>query len=186
LSAALAATTLPLPGLMRLEPAIHGDMRGQFSEIWNQRSFAAATQLDTVFVQDNLSRSVRGVLRGLHYQIDPHAQGKLVCAIEGEIWDVVVDLRKNSPGFGQWHGVHLNGAHLQSLWVPPGFAHGYVVLSATATVLYKASAFYAQAHERCLRYDDATLDIAWPGGVEQVVSAKDMQGLSWQDAPKFD
>lgn len=160
----------------------HGDDRGWFSEVFNARGFSEAG-LPNRFVQDNQSFSRRGVLRGLHYQLG-QPQGKLVRVLAGHIWDVAVDLRPNSPDFGKFAGVHLNGEDLESLWVPEGFGHGFLVLSESASVLYKTTDFYHPAGERCIRWDDPTLRIPWPleGIGEPTVSAKDAEGSLLQDA----
>jgi dTDP-4-dehydrorhamnose 3,5-epimerase len=165
-----------------VRPQKHGDDRGWFSEMFNARSFAAAGLPDR-FVQDNQSFSQRAVLRGLHYQVS-QPQGKLVRALSGHIWDVAVDLRPNSPDFGKWAGFHLHGEENEFVWIPEGFAHGFVVLSETANVLYTTTDFYSPAAERCIRWDDPTLGIRWPleGIPEPRVSAKDAQGAFLQDA----
>jgi dTDP-4-dehydrorhamnose 3,5-epimerase len=166
----------------RLRPQKHGDGRGWFSEVFNAHTFAAAGLPDR-FVQDNQSFSQRGVLRGLHYQL-LQPQGKLIRSISGHIWDVAVDLRLNSPDFGKWAGFHLHGEDIEFLWIPQGFAHGFVVLSETANVLYKTTDFYCPAGERCVRWNDPTLNIAWPleGIEEPLISAKDAKGTFLQDA----
>ncbi|HSY35031.1 MAG TPA: dTDP-4-dehydrorhamnose 3,5-epimerase [Acidobacteriaceae bacterium] len=171
-----------LRDVKRLRPQKNGDQRGWFSEVFNARTFAAAGLPDR-FVQDNQSFSQRGVLRGLHYQL-LQPQGKLIRSISGHIWDVAVDLRPNSPDFGKWAGFHLHGEEIEFLWIPQGFAHGFVVLSETANVLYKTTDFYCPAGERCVRWDDPTLAIAWP--LEEIetplISAKDAKGCLLQDA----
>jgi len=156
-----------------IQPLIHGDDRGWFAEVFNAKAFEAAG-LPTRFVQDNQSFSQRGVLRGLHYQLD-QPQGKLVRVLSGHIWDVAVDLRRGSPQFGQWAGFDLRGEELEFLWIPEGFGHGFLVLSETASVLYKTTNFYSPASERCVRWDDPKLGIAWPlsGIGEPNVSGKD-------------
>jgi dTDP-4-dehydrorhamnose 3,5-epimerase len=165
-----------------IRPQKYGDDRGWFAEVFNARSFAAACVPDR-FVQDNQSFSHRGVLRGLHYQLG-HPQGKLIRALSGHIWDVAVDLRRNSPDFGKWTGHHLYAEDADLLWIPEGFAHGFVVLSETANVLYKATDFYYPVGERCIRWDDPALGIAWPlDGIEAPsISAKDALGAFLQDA----
>lgn len=157
-----------------LEPKVFGDARGFFLESWNARSFAAAG-IDAKFVQDNQSRSSRNVLRGLHYQVR-QPQGKLVRVVAGEIWDVAVDLRRSSPTFGRWAGIALDAASHRMLWIPPGFAHGFVVLSEQADVLYKASDYYAPELERILLWNDPALGIAWPLAGEPVIADKDRRG----------
>uniref|UniRef100_A4Y0C2 dTDP-4-dehydrorhamnose 3,5-epimerase n=1 Tax=Ectopseudomonas mendocina (strain ymp) TaxID=399739 RepID=A4Y0C2_ECTM1 len=174
-----------LPEVLILEPQVFGDERGFFYESFNARRFAEATGVNREFVQDNHSRSARGVLRGLHYQLQ-QAQGKLVRASAGEVYDVAVDVRRSSPNFGKWVGVHLSAENKRQLWVPEGFAHGFLVLSEYAEFLYKTTDYYAPAHERCIRWDDAHLAIDWPlDGLTPQLSAKDQQGLSLQDAETF-
>jgi dTDP-4-dehydrorhamnose 3,5-epimerase len=158
---------VPLSGPLLLTPRLFGDDRGFFFESWNARAFAAALEAagqpcPAAFVQDNQSRSSRGVLRGLHYQLPPQPQGKLVRCVVGEIFDVAVDLRRSSPSFGQWVGARLSAENHQQLWVPVGFAHGFLTLSHTAEVLYKTTDFWSQSCERSLRWDDPSLAIAWP------------------------
>ena len=177
------ATTLP--EVLILEPQVFGDERGFFYESFNARRFAEATGVNREFVQDNHSRSARGVLRGLHYQLQ-QAQGKLVRVSAGEVYDVAVDVRRSSPNFGKWVGVHLSAENKRQLWVPEGFAHGFLVLSEYAEFLYKTTDYYAPAHERCIRWDDPQLAIDWPlDGLTPQLSAKDQQGLSLQDAETF-
>jgi dTDP-4-dehydrorhamnose 3,5-epimerase len=165
-----------LEGVLLLTPRVFGDDRGFFFESWNQNSFNAAAG-PTTFVQDNHSRSVRGVLRGLHYQLPPHPQGKLVRCLVGEIFDVAVDIRRGSPTFGQWGGVRLTAADKQQLWVPGGYAHGFLTLSPEAEVLYKTTDFWSKECERGIRWDDPQIGIAWPleglVGGEPLLSAKD-------------
>jgi dTDP-4-dehydrorhamnose 3,5-epimerase len=165
-----------------VRPQKHGDDRGWFSEMFNARAFAAAGLPDH-FVQDNQSFSPRGVLRGLHYQI-VQPQGKLIRALSGHIWDVAVDVRPNSPDFGKWAGFHLHGDDIEFVWIPQGFAHGFVVLSENANVLYKTTDFYHPAGERCIRWDDPTVGVEWPlDGIESpLISAKDAKGSFLQDA----
>jgi dTDP-4-dehydrorhamnose 3,5-epimerase len=153
-------TATALPDVKIIEPRVIGDPRGFFLESWNARDFAAAG-IDAHFVQDNHSRSARGVLRGLHYQVE-QPQGKLVRAIAGAVFDVAVDLRRASPDFGRWVGVQLSAANHRMLWVPPGFAHGFLVLEDSSEVLYKCTDFYAPSHERCLLWSDPQVCIAWP------------------------
>jgi dTDP-4-dehydrorhamnose 3,5-epimerase len=174
-----------LPEVLILEPQIFGDERGFFYESFNARRFAEATGVSREFVQDNHSRSARGVLRGLHYQLQ-QAQGKLVRVSAGEVYDVAVDVRRSSPNFGKWVGVHLSAENKRQLWVPEGFAHGFLVLSEHAEFLYKTTDYYAPAHERCIRWDDAQLAIDWPlDGLEPQLSAKDQQGLNLNEAETF-
>jgi dTDP-4-dehydrorhamnose 3,5-epimerase len=175
-----------LPGVFVVAPVVFGDARGFFYESFNQRKLEAALGRELRFVQDNHSRSARGVLRGLHYQL-PKPQGKLVRVVRGEVFDVAVDLRRGSPTRGRWLGEVLSAENKRQLWIPEGFAHGFLVLSDQAEFLYKTTDYYAPEHERCIRWDDPTLAIAWPsaGGPPQV-SAKDAQGLALADAPLFD
>jgi dTDP-4-dehydrorhamnose 3,5-epimerase len=163
-----------LPDVKLIEPRVFGDERGFFFESWNARAFAEAG-LPATFVQDNHSRSVRGVLRGLHYQIE-HAQGKLVRAVSGEVFDVVVDMRRSSPSFGRSVGIALSAATRQMLWVPPGFAHGFLVLSAHADFVYKTTDYWYPEHERTLLWNDPALGIAWPLSDAPVLAAKDAAG----------
>lgn len=167
-----------------LEPKVFGDDRGFFYESFNARAFQEATGLQRDFVQDNHSRSQRGVLRGLHYQLQ-QAQGKLVRVTAGEVYDVAVDLRRRSPTFGQWVGVHLSADNRRQMWIPEGFAHGFLVLSEFAEFLYKTTDYYAPAHERCIRWDDPQLAIDWPLQSTPLLSGKDQQGLSLEQAQVF-
>ena len=180
----MKTTRLAIPDVILLEPKVFGDARGFFFESFNQRAFNAATGTDYAFVQDNHSRSSRGVLRGLHYQIQ-QPQGKLVRVVQGAVFDVAVDIRKSSPTFGQWVGVELNADNHHQLWVPPGFAHGFVVLSETAEFLYKTTDYYAPEYERCIVWDDAALAIDWRYQGAPNLSAKDAQGLSLAQADVF-
>ena len=169
---------LPLDGPLLLTPKVFGDDRGYFLESWNRRSFAEALGIPEAevpsFVQDNQSRSCRGVLRGLHYQVAPEAQAKLVRCVAGEIFDVAVDLRRNSTSFGQWTGARLSGTNHRQLWVPVGFAHGFLTLSDTAEVLYKTVGYWNRACERSLRWNDPTIGIEWPStGIEPLLADKD-------------
>lgn len=170
------AAGVPVQGPLLLTPRVFGDERGFFFESWNQQAFNAAAG-DTAFVQDNHSRSSRGVLRGLHYQLPPHPQGKLVRCVLGEIFDVAVDIRRSSPTFGQWVGAVLSADNKQQLWVPAGFAHGFLTLSEQAEVLYKTTDFWSRECERAIRWDDPALAIAWPlealAGAEPQLSEKD-------------
>ena len=173
-----------LSGVIVLEPKVFGDERGFFFESFNARRFADATGLQREFVQDNHSRSQRGVLRGLHYQVQ-QPQGTLVRVTAGEVYDVAVDLRRSSPTFGRWMGVHLSAENKRQLWVPEGFAHGFVVLSEFAEFLYKTTDYYAPEHERCIRWDDPSLAIDWPLDGTPQLSAKDQAGLNFVDAQVF-
>lgn len=164
-----------IPDVLIIEPSIFGDERGFFFESFNQRAFEAAVGSPSRFVQDNHSRSKKNVLRGLHYQVE-QPQGKLVRAVAGTIFDVAVDIRPLSSAYGRWVGVELSAENKQQLWIPPGLAHGFLVLSETADVLYKATDYYAPAHERCLLWNDPTLGIQWPLVGPPQVSAKDAAG----------
>jgi dTDP-4-dehydrorhamnose 3,5-epimerase len=180
-------TPTAIPEVVILEPRVFGDARGAFFESYNRKTFAEGTGVQAEFVQDNHSRSVKGVLRGMHYQIR-QAQGKLVRVIEGTVYDVAVDLRRGAPTFGKWVGVELSADNNRQLWVPAGFAHGFLVLSDTAQVLYKTTDYYAPAHERCLRWDDPEVGIQWPrtGLPEPLLSPKDAVGLSLSQAEVFE
>lgn len=173
-----------IPDVLVLEPKIFGDSRGFFFESHNDRRFKEETGVEVSFVQDNHSRSAHGVLRGMHYQI-VQPQGKLLRVIRGAIYDVAVDIRRSSSTFGQWVGVELTEENNRQMWVPAGFAHGFLVTSETADVLYKATNYYAPVHERCIAWNDADLRIDWPAGVLTSLSAKDAQGLAFKDAPVF-
>ena len=174
-----------IPEVLILEPKVFGDERGFFFESFNHKQFLEATNLDVHFVQDNHSKSDKNVLRGLHYQLE-HAQGKLVRVVQGEVFDVAVDMRASSPTFGQWEGTRLSAENKRQMWVPAGFAHGFLVLSETAEFLYKTTDFYMPQHECYLKWDDPTVGIEWPLQGEPLLSGKDQQGLSLQDAKKFD
>lgn len=175
----MQAERLAIPEVAILEPKVFGDERGFFFESYNEQNFAAVIGRSVRFVQDNHSRSTRGVLRGLHYQVE-QPQGKLVRVIVGEIFDVAVDIRRDSATFGQWVGARLSAENRRQLWVPEGFAHGFLVLSDVAEVLYKTTDFYAPEHERCIRWNDPDLDIDWPLDMEPVLSAKDRAGMPLQ------
>ncbi|HSC47669.1 MAG TPA: dTDP-4-dehydrorhamnose 3,5-epimerase [Gammaproteobacteria bacterium] len=175
---------LEIPDVVLVRPKVFGDARGYFFESWEQRKFAKAG-IGVEFVQDNYSRSVQGTLRGLHYQIK-QPQGKLVRVTLGEVFDVAVDLRRSSPTFGRAVSTLLSGENKHQLWIPPGFAHGFYVLSEAAEFFYKCTDFYAPEHERSLRWDDPKLDIRWPlGGRAPLLSVKDQQGKSLADAECF-
>ena len=185
---AIAGT--PVAGPLLITPQVFGDERGFFFESWNQQAFAAALEADgqpmQEFVQDNHSRSSQGVLRGLHYQLPPHPQGKLVRCVLGEIFDVAVDLRRGAPTFGHWVGARLSAANHQQLWVPAGFAHGFLTLSEQAEVLYKTTDFWSRACERAIRWDDLQLAIAWPqlsSLATPLLSAKDAAAPRLADQP---
>jgi dTDP-4-dehydrorhamnose 3,5-epimerase len=170
----LKTTATAIADVLIVEPRVFGDQRGFFLESFNQKAFNEATGLDLAFVQDNHSRSAKGVLRGLHYQVAPHQQGKLVRVVRGSVFDVVVDIRRDSPSFGQWVGVHLNEDQHRQVWIPPGLAHGFLVTSESADFLYKTTTYYEPAAERGIRWDDPALGIDWPlAGAAPVLSAKD-------------
>jgi len=178
-----------LPDVLILEPRVFGDARGFFFESFNDKVFREATGVTAPFVQDNHSRSGKGVLRGLHYQIK-QPQGKLVRVVRGAVFDVAVDLRRSSPTFGRWAGVELSESNHRQFWVPPGFAHGFLVLSESADFVYKTTDYYAPEHERCLAWNDPAIGIDWPlaqtGVTQPVVSAKDQNGRSFADAEVFE
>jgi dTDP-4-dehydrorhamnose 3,5-epimerase len=172
--------------VMILEPTVFSDDRGSFFESYNAIAFAEATGFAGEFVQDNESRSKRGVVRGLHYQVPPHAQGKLVRCITGEVFDVAVDVRRSSPEFGAWIGEVLSAENRLQLWVPPGYAHGFMALSDVADVLYKTTSYYAPDSERSLRWDDPDIGIEWPDpGVEPILNARDAGAPSLDQADLF-
>ena len=173
-----------IPDVLIIEPKVFGDERGFFFESFNQQAFNQATGLDENFVQDNHSRSAKSVLRGLHYQLQ-QPQGKLVRVVRGAVFDVAVDIRKSSPTFGKWVGVELTEQNHQQLWVPAGFAHGFVVLSDSADFLYKTTDYYAPAQERCILWNDSKLDIRWPLEGAPLVSAKDEQSSTFKNAEVF-
>lgn len=176
---------LSIPEVILISPKVFTDERGFFFESWQKNKFAAAG-IDLEFVQDNHSYSVKNVLRGLHYQIR-QPQGKLIRAIAGEVFDVAIDLRKRSPTFGQWVGAILSAENFKMLWIPPGFAHGFLVLSETAEFVYKATDFYAPDYERSIRWDDPVIGIDWPlHGAEPILSAKDANGRTLKDAEVFE
>ena len=181
----MKVTPTRIPDVLMLEPKVFGDARGFFFESYNQHAFAQATGQDVAFVQDNHSRSAQGVLRGLHYQIQ-HPQGKLVRCVQGAVFDVAVDIRRTSTTFGQWVGVELSEDNQRQLWVPPGFAHGFVVLTATADFLYKTTDYYAPAFERCIAWNDPAIGIDWPTGITPQLSAKDAVGRLLAEAEVFE
>ncbi len=181
----MQAIRLSIPDVVLIEPKVFGDARGFFFESFNQRAFNEATGTNHSFVQDNHSRSSKGVLRGLHYQIQ-QPQGKLVRVVQGAVFDVAVDIRRSSPTFGRWVGVELSGENHRQLWVPPGFAHGFLVLSESADFLYKTTDYYAPQHERCIVWNDPLIGIEWPSlSSLPALSGKDEAGLSLQAADMF-
>ncbi len=173
-----------IPDVLIIEPDVFGDERGFFLESWNAREFGKQVGSDVQFVQDNHSRSQRGVLRGLHYQVR-QPQGKLVRVVRGRVLDVAVDLRKPSPTFGRWVGTELSEHNLRQLWIPVGFAHGFIVLSDSADFLYKTTDYYAPEHERCVIWNDPAIGIDWPLDIEPTLSAKDRAGVLLRDAEVF-
>jgi dTDP-4-dehydrorhamnose 3,5-epimerase len=181
---AITVTETALPEVKIVEPKVFGDTRGYFYESFNGREFSERVDADAVFVQDNHSRSNRGVLRGLHYQIQ-HAQGKLVRVVEGEVFDVAVDIRKHSPNFGKWVGVTLSADNKRQLWVPPGFAHGFYVVSESAQFLYKTTDYWYPEFERSLLWSDPALGIEWPLEGEPTVAGKDAAGKVLAEAEVF-
>ena len=181
----MKVTPTALSGAVVLEPKVFGDARGFFLESFNRRVFREATGFDGEFVQDNHSRSSRGVLRGLHYQLQ-QTQGKLVRVVRGAVFDVAVDLRRSSPTFGRWAGVELTEDNQKQFWVPPGFAHGFVVLSESADFLYKATDYYAPQHERSIAWNDPRIGIDWPADMQPELSEKDRNGVAFANAEVFD
>lgn len=180
-------TPLAIPDVLLIEPKVFGDARGFFLESFRQDLFNQATGANHMFVQDNHSRSSKGVLRGLHYQLPPHAQGKLVRVVSGAVFDVAVDIRRNSPSFGKWVGTKLTAESHHQLWIPPGFAHGFVVLSDTADFVYKTTAYYAPESDRGVRWDDTDIGIQWPTlDVPFSLSDKDQKQPLLQQVDLFD
>ena len=181
----ITATPTAIPDVLVIEPKVFGDDRGFFFESFNENDFSAAVGQKVTFVQDNHSLSKKGVLRGLHYQMQ-QTQGKLVRVVRGAVYDVAVDLRQSSQTFGQWVGVELSAENKKQLWIPEGFAHGFLVLSDEAEFLYKTTDYWHATSEQCIAWDDSTLNIQWPNvDVAPILNTKDRQGLSWGQAPKF-
>ena len=181
----ITATRTAIPDVLVIEPKVFGDDRGWFFESFNEKDFSAAVGEKVTFVQDNHSSSKKGVLRGLHYQTE-QTQGKLVRVCHGAVFDVSVDLRKYSGTFGQWVGVELSAENKKQLWVPAGFAHGFLVLSETADFLYKTTDYWHSASEKCIVWDDSTLNIQWPGiATQPILNSKDADGLAFLDVPYF-
>ncbi len=178
-------TPTAIPDVLVLEPKVFGDARGFFFESFNARDFTRATGLQTEFVQDNHSKSARGVLRGLHYQIQ-HPQGKLVRVVEGEVFDVAVDLRRSSPSFGRWVGERLSADNHKQLWVPAGFAHGFVVLSESAQFLYKTTDYWYPEHERSLLWNDPAISLDWPLQGQPLLAPKDAAAVPLREASCFE
>lgn len=181
----MKVTPSALPEVLVLEPRVFGDDRGFFLESYNRRTFREATGVDVDFVQDNHSRSARNVLRGLHYQLK-QPQGKLVRVVAGEIFDVAVDLRRSSPRYGRWMGLHLSAANKRMLWIPAGFGHGFLALSESTEVLYKATDYYAPEHERCVLWNDPDISIDWPLDGVPLVSDKDSRGVALKLAETYE
>jgi dTDP-4-dehydrorhamnose 3,5-epimerase len=180
----MKATPLAIPEVILLEPAVYGDDRGFFSETYNKQRFSECTGVDVEFVQDNYSRSSKGVLRGIHYQIQ-QSQGKLVSVVSGSVYDVAVDLRRDSPTFGDWVGEELSADNRRQLWVPPGFGHAFLVLSDSADFCYKVTEYYAPEHDRCICWNDPEIGVSWPLAGEPVLSPKDVAGLSLSEAEVY-
>lgn len=182
----MKVTKTDIEGVLILEPRVFGDERGFFFESFNQTAFSAAVGHDVKFVQDNHSRSAKGVLRGLHFQNAPHAQGKLVRVTQGAVFDVAVDIRPGSTTFGRWVGVELNAENHRQMWIPEGLAHGFLVISESADFLYKTTNYYAPKAEGCVRWDDPDLAIAWPDiGLSPTLSEKDARASSLKDLPQI-
>lgn len=181
----MQAIRLAIPDIILFTPQVFGDDRGFFFESFNAKTFEQATGLKREFVQDNHSKSQRGVLRGLHYQLPPKAQGKLVRVVQGEVFDVAIDIRKSSATFGKWVGVRLSADNRQQMWIPEGFAHGFVTLSETAEFLYKTTDFYSPEHERCIVWNDPAIGIDWNFLQAPLLSGKDQQGNSLDTAEVF-
>jgi len=180
----MKVTATAIPDVLVLEPAVFADERGFFFESFNHKRFAETVGRAVTFVQDNHAQSRKGVIRGLHYQIN-QAQDKLLRVVRGEVYDVAVDLRRSSPTFGRWVGVALSAQNKKQLWVPKGFAHGYLALSEATELLYKVTDYYAPAHERCLLWNDPAVQIDWPLEAEPILSAKDRLGLTLDQAEVF-
>jgi dTDP-4-dehydrorhamnose 3,5-epimerase len=183
----ILVTPTEIPDVLVMEPKVFGDERGWFTESFNAQDFSDATGLNIAFVQDNHSFSRQSTLRGMHYQLEK-TQGKLVRVVSGAVYDVAVDLRKSSPSFGKWVGVELSADNHKQLWIPAGFAHGFLVLSPTAEFLYKTTDYYHPQSEVCLAWDDPTVAIQWPLASSALpnLNAKDFTGFSWEQAPKFE
>lgn len=180
----MKAIPTAIPDVLILEPKVFGDERGFFFESFNKKAFQSATGLDVEFVQDNHSKSVKGVLRGLHYQIQ-QPQGKLVRVAQGAVFDVAVDIRRSSPTFGQHVALEISAENKRQLWIPPGFAHGFLVLTETAEFLYKTTDYYATEHERCIAWNDPDIAIDWPFSGTPLLSSKDRMGVLLQVADAF-
>jgi dTDP-4-dehydrorhamnose 3,5-epimerase len=181
----MKVTATEIPDVLLIEPKVFGDARGFFFESFNQRVWLQKTGIDRFFVQDNYSRSCRGVLRGLHYQIR-QSQGKFVRVVAGEVFDVAVDLRRGSATFGRWVGVHLSAENKKQLWIPEGFGHGFVVLSEMAEFLYRTTDYYAPEHERCIIWNDPDIGICWPIDYAPLLSEKDGRGATFKEAEVYE
>lgn len=181
----MEVTALPLDGLLLIAPRVFSDARGRFFESFSQRAFEHATGLSPTFVQDNHSISAKGVLRGMHYQVAPHAQGKLVRVVVGAAFDVALDLRRASPTFGKWTGIELSAANRFQLWIPVGFAHGFLALEEGTEFLYKTSDYYDPASERSIAWDDPDIGIDWPAALDPIVSEKDQHADAFRNAAYF-
>ena len=181
----MIAIETKIPDVMVFEPTVFGDERGFFFESFNKKQFKELTGLDKDFVQDNHSKSSKGVLRGLHYQLQPKAQGKLVRVISGEVFDVAVDVRSNSKTFGEWVGYILSAENKRQLWIPEGFAHGFITLSDSAEFIYKTTDYYAPSHERSIRWNDEVLSIKWPDKITPILSEKDKHAVDLNMADLF-
>ena len=181
----MKVTQTTIPDVLVIEPEVFGDDRGFFFESFNQKNWQRSTGLERGFVQDNHSRSAKGVLRGIHYQIQ-QVQGKLVRVVAGEVYDVAVDLRRNSPTFGRWVGEHLSAENFKQFWIPEGFGHAFVVLSESAEFLYRTTDYWAPEHERCIIWNDPELDINWPIDFAPRLSEKDVKGLLLKDAEVYE
>jgi dTDP-4-dehydrorhamnose 3,5-epimerase len=178
-------TRLAIPDVILIEPDVFGDDRGFFFESFNQKAFEEATSLSPTFIQDNHSRSSKGVLRGLHYQLPPKAQGKLVRVTQGEVFDVAVDIRKSSSTFGKWVSQILSADNKRQIWIPQGFAHGFLTITETAEFLYKTTDYYSPEHERSIRWDDSDIGIDWVKNVIPILSTKDAKAPGLKDAEIF-
>lgn len=178
-------TSLEIPDVFLIEPTILGDARGFFFESFNQKVFTQATGVSASFVQDNHSRSAKGVVRGLHYQMAPKSQGKIVRVVHGSIFDVAVDIRANSPFFGRWVGQQLDAENKKQLWIPAGFAHGFMALEDNTEIVYKTTDFYAPEQECSILWNDPDIGIAWPSDIEPKLSEKDLRAVKLSDAPKM-
>jgi dTDP-4-dehydrorhamnose 3,5-epimerase len=181
----MKVTSLSIPDVLLIEPRVFEDARGFFFESFREDVFKKETSLNVSFVQDNHSKSTKGVLRGIHYQLPPHAQGKLVRVIQGEVFDIAVDIRQSSPTFGQYVAEILSSENKRQLYIPEGFAHGFLTLSDTSEFIYKTTDFYNPETERCILWNDGALNIQWPEGLEIELSSKDLLGQSFKSSPLF-